>query len=234
MTQFNAAIDLAKWASTGAVGAGGAWALGILLGRTFLGYDISDGPGFPILYSLYGGAWGLFVGVIAGWLLLKPAHLAVAYWGFVLGFTTTLGTVLSEIAIINFAGVLPSQVSSSLGFAVGGVFAGLCGYVWFRWIGEPRTVEPQIEEEEVGPLPSEGKASVPTAPNPLRFASFVRSLPIFVAALSSPVVAVWVSTSDATLGLFVGLFGLSVTISLWDQEQRLRTLERLDRSDREP
>ena len=52
MTHFQAAIDVAKWALTGAVGSGVAWSFGILLGRVLLNYDISEGPGFSLLQAV--------------------------------------------------------------------------------------------------------------------------------------------------------------------------------------
>jgi len=54
----------------------------------------------------------------------------------------------------------------------------------------------------------------------------VRSLLIVVAAVSCLAQASLVASADVSLGVFIAMFGASVSISLWDQEQRLRALER--------
>ncbi len=236
MTQPTKALhDLGEWCLAGAVGAGCAWALGILLGRLFIGHDLSDLPTTRSELDLSGGLVGLLIGsiisAIAAALLLRPTLEALLFWVPVLGASTAFSAVMSVVLIHIFDNVLPHQASSSIGFALGGACAGLGGYVWSRRTAKAKPAEPDEEDEDSFQTPSEGKSLVAVQRKLGVIAScmpYVPNLATFATLVCSQAIALRVGSSDAAMGWLIGLSGIAVSITFWNYDQRLRVVERRD------
>jgi hypothetical protein len=212
------AYSVGEWCLGGAISAGCFWGIGILLWRALLGYDITDvdSPG------LWGLLWGVLLGGIVGGLaaalLLRPTLQAVLYWGVVLGLVTPVGIGMILLAPHLWGEALPKQLSSSLGFAFGGAFAGFAGYVWSLWTARP--IEP--EEEDLPHPPGEATSVVPRQ---RRFITALRFVPVVLAAAASIGISLRIAATDPLMGLLVGVLALTTAVALWDHEQRLRKLE---------
>ncbi|MDB5312949.1 MAG: hypothetical protein JWO38_7151 [Gemmataceae bacterium] len=125
----------AGWGAAGAVSAGGAWAVGLVAARVFMGFAVPaaslDGQVFETAVVLAGicGGCGLVVGAVAG-LLLGGADRAGAAVVWALGgtFTGVIGGGLSPPLVVAGGPQLPVEVGSGVAWSIAGLMAGLIGY----------------------------------------------------------------------------------------------------------
>lgn len=212
------AFHVSEWCIAGAVCTGGFWAVGVLLGRVLFATDISQLRQLEVSVLLGAVILGIGVGVVAAAILLKPTLQAVLYWGVMLGIAAPVGIAMSLLVADLLGESLPRLLGSSLGFAVGGAYAGFAGYVWSRWHAP---AIPLLEEETV----DRRVAGTSAVARQRRFSDILRMLPIVLIALSALGIADRIARADPMLAFLVGVLGISSAITLWDHEQRLRQIE---------
>jgi hypothetical protein len=223
----------AAWALAGAGIAAASYAVGTALGEMMTGVDFPGGlyAGDVSRAAATGGGSGLLVGVIAGACFgtrgrgFSNRPEAALVCGAGAAVAVAIGGALSAYAVTPLAGVLPAGASSALGFSVSGLLLGLGGYALPR--PTPPPFKPEDEEESVS-KPGAGKAAIGTRRTRPGFAwPGLRFLPALGVSLGALVAAPMVGSPGAAVALLaVGLLGLSVVPVLWNQERRLRELER--------
>lgn len=223
------------WALAGAALAAGSWVLGLALGRLTMGVDFADNSWYAAETAwavTAGGGFGLLVGASAGACLgtrgrgFSNRLEASLFCGAVAAIATALGG-LSVSAVVNWLVALPPVLSSALGFSAAGLLLGLGGYAWSR-ANVAATEAEDILDEEAIQTPGAGKAAIGTRRVAAGFARpGLRFLPALLVSVAALVAAALVDSRGAAVALLaVGLLGLSVVPVLWNQERRLRELER--------
>jgi hypothetical protein len=234
--------NAAGWGLATAVLTGAVWGTWLALCQLSTGSNLARSVGREFLaedaitLTACGVGIGFVVSAVAALLLLRDDGTSTsriwraAGWGVRLGFATGVGAAMSLLAVVAARGFVPSEVSSSLGFSVAGLLAGLSAC--------PRSQATSDDDrddnfEDEGQEPGAGVAWVPEEPARPRRAlgqrtrAILRLAPIGAVALASLVAAAILAPAGSALTLLaVGLLGLAILPVLWNQERRLAALER--------
>lgn len=223
-------LDALRWALACALCAGSMWFVALSVPRFIWGVsaiDPTNGAAYlPIVYSAIGAGYGLIVGAFVGFFCgerqRESSVLALSVGGLLFG---GLGGGLSVIVAAMTAPGFHPTVSSSLVWAGVGGGMGLYGYLWSCWITVP--VELLDDEEETLPADRTVQWLLRERKRRWRELPAVRVSPVFVVSVSSLIGAAIAAPSELSLGLLVlSALGLSVAWVLYNQETRLRFLER--------
>jgi hypothetical protein len=241
--------NAATWALAPAVLVGGVWTAGLVVCQNFTGSNVARfiaeelETETALAFTLGGVVIGFVVAAVAALLLLRAYGASTsrswraAGWGLRIGLATGTGGALSVLAVVLARGVLPPELSSSLGLAVAGLLGGLIAYSESRATLAHENFEQ--EDDEPGQPPGAGVAWAPDSPPPARLSARTRSLlrlsPVGAVSLASLVAAAAVAPSGAALALLaVGSLGLALLPTLWSQERRVAALKRRRRGRSRP
>jgi hypothetical protein len=219
------------WGLATAACAGGAWAVVLLAARAWLtGPFVLNGVAYrtadpALLRGTLGEGYGLLIGGILGFLRGRERRFAsTVALGFAGATFGALGGALSVVFVAAAGPGVNAVVSSSLAWAAAGFAAGLCGYVWS--LATREQAKPVEGEEE----PQEDKTVqwvLREPPRRWRDRPLVRVLPVLVVSVASLGGAAAVNSLEPAVALAaVGALGLSAAPLLYDQDRRLRALER--------
>lgn len=163
-------LAAATWAVGGAAGAAGGWVVGLVLARSLAGVQITARDfltgqleDYAVRLAAIGGGWGLLVGLVAGLVRREKQsfinQVAAGSVGAVGGAVFGLiggGLVPASVAAVGRA--LPVELSSSLGWAVAGMLAGLVAFGWTQVREKPQPVADEEPDEVAEPvLPPTGE-----------------------------------------------------------------------------
>jgi hypothetical protein len=228
------------WGLAGAACAGGAWASALaaaqsLLGDSFfLAADTRGAIGRALLHASLGGVYGLLAGAVVGALRGKgrraSAALALGCDGAAFGAS---GGALSVLAVVAAQSRLHPLASSSLAWAAVGFVAALLAYFQSRsrarWVGAA-----DEDDEQPADATVEWVLRGRRKPRRWRDRAWFRVLPAPLASACALAGAAVCAPSDLSVGLLaVGALGLAVSLILYNQECRIRELERRFRQGRE-
>jgi hypothetical protein len=222
---WRVACAVGGWGILGAIFAGGAWALGLVVAWLLFGATFLDEPELqtaPVLMGASAGC-GLLTGVLIGLVfcdtLSGAAVLAWCLRGTAVGL---LGGGLTWLLVSVTRNELAAEVSSVLAWCVAGLLVGMLGYGW-RQLRRPETDEDEVAQDEE---PQRERQQTARGQGAIRWPT-VRLLPILGVAVGCLVAFVTTLPSDAGWAvLAVGLLGLAVAWALNGQERRIRDLER--------
>lgn len=226
MTRTPSYTSVGLWGPATAVGAALAWPLAAGVAWLLIGHFPEPIGASVTRLSLLGGGFGAAVALVAAPLLLRPRIPATLFWVPALAVSGAVGSAATGLVTRAAGTSMPSLVSASLGFGLGGAVAGLEGFVWARRY--PQLV-PQVtgftdtddDSAQLAPV----AATTVAARGRIGWLGLARLVPLTATAACSTALAVRVGESDSVAGVLLGVFGLSVTLTLCDHEERLRRLE---------